>query len=276
MCAGSVEPPWCSPHPAIASVERPDHSGRKLQPPLRTSVPRRSNTRTTKFHGVSSGLPISFGVSDRVDVDEGALSWRDSDRTEPHLVFGVLNRERAITEQETGSPVARERRECTSIVSEASGPPFMVFTHSNENGTRKGPNREGGYRRPSRRRASKRNARAFCHSRLTVRSDTSITAAVSSTESPPKKRSSTTRAGRSLKDSSSVSAPIEQHEVVRPIGDGQALLVERQRRRSRRRASAPPANVRNPRMIWRMARLATAKKCLRSCHSGRAVPRSLR
>jgi antitoxin ParD1/3/4 len=26
-----------------------------------TSVPRRSNTRTTKFHGVSFGLPISFG-----------------------------------------------------------------------------------------------------------------------------------------------------------------------------------------------------------------------
>ena len=51
------------------------------------------------------------GVSDGVDVDEGALSRRDPDGTEPHLVFGVLNRERAIPEQEQRRRQQRENDE---------------------------------------------------------------------------------------------------------------------------------------------------------------------
>ena len=67
-------------------------------------------------------------------------------------------------------------------------PPAPVRSRFTRTGTGRGRGQAGedGYERPSRRSASKRNARAFCHSRLIVRSDTSITAAVSSTDSPPK------------------------------------------------------------------------------------------
>ena len=80
--------------------DRSDHSGRKLQ--LLLLDERAARVEHPHDEGPWGFVRVSdlIGVSDGVDVDEGTFSRRDPDGTEPHLVFGVLNRERALTEQE--------------------------------------------------------------------------------------------------------------------------------------------------------------------------------